>query len=409
MGKEAEKKVEDAHAGTDQLAKEQGDKVLSAVPQVKENRFKLGDAPAREQGAKQVEKKVDEGIESLQKLVAAGEEVKKNVDKYGNVYGKLNPAEEKYARDSKGFEKPRLRADDTRDVELDLKDLTKCMKEDEESSMNPVARFFKRIWASIKEGFEQLAAKLKIARGEAEDRRWRQPSLEEMKKTTMGWVAGELDPETAEKFKKIPPVAALFDGGESRFELLMSGGAEAGYIGHTNEIVINSDFYENSNADRLDILCHEQFHYASYLGGGAMEGIRWRDENGKPQFIEHDGAAWLYEGITEFLSQNLVHSQGYDTYRIGYPLEVAAAYLLGQLVGKDVLKEAYLSGDFTKVRNIVNEKLGPYSFEFIMSGPDSFECLSRIITSIKMKKVDVGNPAEDWLAKRTILATWGGS
>lgn len=128
---------------------------------------------------------------------------------------------------------------------------------------------------------------------------------------------------------------------------------------------------ENPELDddtRKSVIAHEQAHYLAALNGGLGEVT----EDGKMDFTLYlgnkriKGAAWLHEGLTELHSQQLIRKFGILSKKIGYPKEVKFCLYLQKLVGEDILKKAYLSGDFTKVRDKLDSELGYGTFEEII-------------------------------------------
>jgi hypothetical protein len=133
----------------------------------------------------------------------------------------------------------------------------------------------------------------------------------------------------------------------------------------TNHISINVDTFTDEDmggGDRRNVLAHEMFHYASWLGGGM--GVRYRDGQGAPIIA---AAMWLHEGLTELNSQQLVRSRGFQTSRVAYANETTVAFYLQQLAGADALGAAYLGGDFTEVRRSVDRQLGAGTFEALIA------------------------------------------
>lgn len=401
MGGEVKKKVEDAHAGTGQLAESQGAKVLrELVPEIKGSRFAL----PRENGRQSKQKLgtvVDAGIESLHELSKRGPEIKKLLDELKFAYEKKAGflSEGLFKELARGNEKPPLVANTRAEARRNMDDWVERERESQYKESKAAVSFFRRIGHVFSDTFGELFGRIRIAAQRGKDKASGIIPIEQAGETAREWVAGELDPKTAERFNNTKPVILVFGRGIMMEGDIISGNAGAMYLWGSNQIVVNPYVLGKlGTAERLEILAHESFHYASYLGGG-LSGIRWRDDKGNPRFVEREEMMWIHEGITELLAQQLVHSKGYQTTKGSYPVELTAAYLLQQLVGPDALKEAYLGGDFTKIRSVVNEKLGPLSFEKMMAGTDSAECLMRLVGMIKEKKADVENPLENWLIK----------
>jgi hypothetical protein len=126
---------------------------------------------------------------------------------------------------------------------------------------------------------------------------------------------------------------------------------------------------ELSNDDRSAIIAHEQAHYLAALNGGlgvvtddGKMDMRWQVGARKM-----NGAAWLHEGLTELLTQQIIRSSGINSKMVGYSREVILCHYLQMVVGRDILEKAYLSGDFTKVKNKLDGSLGHGTFEELLS------------------------------------------
>lgn len=196
----------------------------------------------------------------------------------------------------------------------------------------------------------------------------RAAELERMAGEVRGWFGPSVLGQAVEaRFSGSPPVVT----GETH-QYFRHVGAAAGLPGQTvgvqypgtNHIAVDAEgiFEEDrypSEAERRCILAHEMFHYAAMLGGGYD--MRWRGPNGEP--IIRDRIAWLHEGMTELHAQQLTRSRGHAPPTVSYAAETTVSFYLQQLAGADVLRNAYLTGDLTEVRRLVDRRLGDGAFE----------------------------------------------
>ncbi len=194
-------------------------------------------------------------------------------------------------------------------------------------------------------------------------------SAERLSAGVAGWFGpGVLGPALAGRFARSPPVVTSESSRFFSFYAFLEGSpmfAAGMYHPGTNHISINADSFmdeDMSAADRLNVLAHEMFHYASWLGGGSS--IRYRDAQGGPALVS---AMWLHEGLTELAAQQLVRSHGQRPGRVAYANETTVSFYLQQLAGADVLGAAYLGGDFTEVRRRLDRQLGAGTFEALIA------------------------------------------
>lgn len=73
----------------------------------------------------------------------------------------------------------------------------------------------------------------------------------------------------------------------------------------------------------------------------------------------------LNEGITEMFTRQSVKNMGVDDISIAYPDEVEIAEFLSDLVGENVIKDAYFSSDVEGLRTSVDSELGQGAFDTI--------------------------------------------
>jgi hypothetical protein len=167
-------------------------------------------------------------------------------------------------------------------------------------------------------------------------------------------------------------------------------GAHMGfYFPGTNHIVVTISRSEDT---AYNLMVHEQLHYASFLGGGS--GIRWRDGRGAP-VMRGEGYWNIHEGLTELHAQQLTRLHGYDPQGVAYPYETAISFIMQQAVGEEPLRRAYLSGDFTEVRTLLDARLGAGAFDTIMSAQVSAEAYSLIFQKASAAGMDVSGWESD--------------
>jgi hypothetical protein len=174
------------------------------------------------------------------------------------------------------------------------------------------------------------------------------------------------------RFRRHPPVITTET--EGFFELqgeAYSHDAMGGiHFRGTSHIAISPTI--TSEADRRRIIVHEQLHYASWLGGGHV--IRWGSGGGRRTVLGY--SAWLHEGLTELHAQQLTRRRGYAPTYIAYRAETALAYSLQRIVGTERLRRAYLTGDFSEVRRIVDRRLGAGTFRTLAGMPNGYSALA---------------------------------
>ncbi len=163
------------------------------------------------------------------------------------------------------------------------------------------------------------------------------------------------------------------------------GGHTGYYFPGTNHIVVTMGRSEDSS---YSLMAHEQLHYAAYLGGGM--GIRWRDDRGGP-VMRGQGFWNIHEGLTELHAQQLTRSHGYEPSSVGYPYETAISFVMQQAVGEEPLRRAYLSGDFTEVRTLLDARMGAGTFDSLMSTQVNAEAYSIIMQKASAAGMDVSS------------------
>ena len=142
----------------------------------------------------------------------------------------------------------------------------------------------------------------------------------------------------------------------------------------TNHILISGKVTDETQ--RYHVITHEQLHYASWLGGGTE--FRYRGAGGEPVIVGSVG--WLHEGLTELHAQHLMRANGRTPLMSAYEPETAFCRSLELFVsdeagsaerGSAIMRRAYLSGDLSEVRALVDSRLGSGTFDVIMGRADA--------------------------------------
>ncbi|MFH0884883.1 MAG: hypothetical protein V1861_04190 [Candidatus Micrarchaeota archaeon] len=141
--------------------------------------------------------------------------------------------------------------------------------------------------------------------------------------------------------------------------LRLSGGqsADGYYIPNTNIIVVSASTARDP-ALLNEVILHEMNHYAGWRGHGFNNAF----SNGGT-LSAMPNLVWLEEGLANSGSSGLI---GATTRPIAYPYETMTAVLLERVAGPAAVREAYASGDYRRLQQIVNERLGEGTFETVI-------------------------------------------
>jgi hypothetical protein len=163
------------------------------------------------------------------------------------------------------------------------------------------------------------------------------------------------------------------------------GGNPSGlYYPGTNMIVVSP--LEADQSTRREVMLHEMLHYSAFLGGGGQV-IRWRDDRNQPVV---KAVTWLDEGLTQFHTKEMLARHKENSPFISYASEVVAAQHLQRIAGAEPLRRAYLTGNFTEVREAVDKRLGKDTFLTLSSfarGSDALGYLRGRVAAVE------GSPA----------------
>ncbi|MEW6036597.1 MAG: hypothetical protein AB1529_08355 [Candidatus Micrarchaeota archaeon] len=154
------------------------------------------------------------------------------------------------------------------------------------------------------------------------------------------------------------------------------------YIPDTNHLLMHP--YVRSEGEMRLTIVHELLHYASWLGGGATE-YRWAGNDGRP--VQRN-IPWLDEGLTELHAQQMLRGRGFGLDVVSYAPETIVGIYLQQIVGADILRRAYLSGDFQEAGRIVDSRLGAGSFERLAGYGRGAEALSFLEQRLDSARID---------------------
>jgi len=208
----------------------------------------------------------------------------------------------------------------------------------------------------------------------------RAAEIERMAQDVRGWFGPAfLGRSLAARFSSFPPAVTGETAQFFRHMGMMHGlmGQSVGMqFPGTNHIAIDAEgiFEEDrysGDAQRRCIIAHEMLHYAAMLGGGFN--MRWRGPNGEP--VIRGDVKWLHEGLTEFFAQSMARERGMAPASVAYGAETTVASYLQQLAGTGALRNAYLTGDMSEVRRLVDRQLGEGAFQGIIyagSGAGAF-------------------------------------
>jgi hypothetical protein len=189
------------------------------------------------------------------------------------------------------------------------------------------------------------------------------------------WLTGDfLGPDLHRRLAERPPDTLTESPGYfARFEWEMGFRPTGVHLWRTDDIHVSSAIRRRD--DIYELMAHEDLHYASELGGGLD--LRVGGPAGRPEPVGY--VRWFHEGMTELHAQQLARGHGMEPLLVSYPYETAASFCVQRLVcyetgdearGREILREAYLSGDFTDVSRLVDMALGQGAFRELIGKPD---------------------------------------
>ncbi|VVC02610.1 Uncharacterised protein [Candidatus Bilamarchaeum dharawalense] len=136
------------------------------------------------------------------------------------------------------------------------------------------------------------------------------------------------------------------------------------YDPKSNLIVISESLAGFNQADQYHVLTHEYLHYLSSCSGGGFQFKVIPEGESTPKFYS---SRLFHEGLTELHAQEITRAHGVKPSSVAYSPDVVAAAYIQHVVGPEILKEAYLTGDFTKVAIAFDKAIGrPGSFNEFM-------------------------------------------
>jgi hypothetical protein len=176
------------------------------------------------------------------------------------------------------------------------------------------------------------------------------------------------------------------------------------YYPGTNMIIISPQAPDE--ASRREVMLHEMLHYSAFLGGGG-QAIRWRDDRGQPVTL---ASVWLDEGLTQYHTKEILAMAGLNPGTVTYAAETLVAFHLQNIAGAETLRRAYLTGDFTEVREEVDRQLGQYAFDTLMRQGTASDALATMRTMMAgtginyaaLETGQIAGPAADILRRQGI-------
>ncbi|MFH1094858.1 MAG: ATP-binding protein [Candidatus Micrarchaeota archaeon] len=142
------------------------------------------------------------------------------------------------------------------------------------------------------------------------------------------------------KFLQENPPMVL--GANVLFPLILARMGE--YYPTTDIILVERAGMPKARARSVSVLIHETHHYLGSLG--------------------KDGA--FNEGYTQLLTEAILEKNGVKSSRV-YGSAVEGAYYLEQIVGQDVMNDAYFNGNHARLKAALDEKLGDGTYDRCMS------------------------------------------
>lgn len=144
-----------------------------------------------------------------------------------------------------------------------------------------------------------------------------------------------------------------------------------------------------TTADRYNLITHELLHEAVEANGG--DRMYYTGEGGRR--VELGYVRWFHEGTTELFSQELTRAHGMTPSYVSYPYEVMTCFLIqsilieayGETEGRRMMRDAYLNGDLSSIRNTVDGALGPGTFDRLMKMDRGIEGADEIFTLVRNK------------------------
>ena len=155
-------------------------------------------------------------------------------------------------------------------------------------------------------------------------------------------------------------------------------------------------YYVNSNlivvsGKTEDVILHELMHYVGWLGRGSQIDYVSQDPSASKEIN-----GWLEEGMATLFACRMAKA-GCEKTLEAYEFESQLCICIEVLAGREVLEEAYLSGDFRKVQKSVDEKLGKGTFERMLSFKDDLDSAYFLLRKNRL----AGSPGPLFESKQT--------
>jgi hypothetical protein len=144
-----------------------------------------------------------------------------------------------------------------------------------------------------------------------------------------------------------------------------------------------------STADRYNMITHELLHEAAEANGG-MD-MYYIGEGGRRMPVGY--VRWFHEGTTELFAQELVRAHGITPSYVSYPYETMTCFLIqgiliesyGEEEGRRIMRDAYLTGDMSIIRNTIDSTLGRGTFDRLMGMDRGIEGADEIFTFMRSR------------------------
>jgi hypothetical protein len=142
-----------------------------------------------------------------------------------------------------------------------------------------------------------------------------------------------------------------------------------------------------AKADRYLLITHELLHGAAEANGGLN--MYYIGDNGRQVSVGY--VRWFHEGTTELFSQELVRAHGMEPSYVAYPYETMTCFLIqgiliesfGETEGRRMMRDAYLNGDLSSIRNTIDATLGPGTFDRLMRMDRGIEGADEIFAMVR--------------------------
>ncbi|MFN7991371.1 MAG: hypothetical protein U0R44_04415 [Candidatus Micrarchaeia archaeon] len=164
---------------------------------------------------------------------------------------------------------------------------------------------------------------------------------------------------------------------DATIERFVGKGNEACHIPWTNIILVSDSALASPR--RSEILVHEITHYAGFRGhdGSSV----YRGPNGQTALMGIP--VWMEEGLVNAFSSRSASGVS----EISYPYETLAGILLEKLhFDPQVIRLAYITGDFRAFQGVVDSQLGSGTFEGMLRCQSGAEAFSFVYSRVQAQR-----------------------